>query len=94
MSRAKQLIEDGNEFDPKEYAMQRDLDSEGFRELLHNFNEHYRDVVAKAKKSGALSGDEREMVVLKSCLVIAANDFFPGHIREFKVALRNLQKFL
>jgi hypothetical protein len=85
---------EADEFDPKNIAMQTEFGSDGFEEVMRNFDKHMRDLVQKAKTSGALSGDEPEMMVLKSLLVIAANDFFPGHVPGFKKTLRNLQKFL
>jgi hypothetical protein len=93
----KKLVEamlgDEGDFDPKEMAMSTKVGSEAFEELMGNFNEHMHDLVERARKSGALSGDEKEFVVLKCLLVIAANDFFlPTAV--FKETLRNLKKFL
>jgi hypothetical protein len=84
----------GDETDPKAMAMRTKLGSDSFIEVMDNFEKHMHDLVQRAKTSGALSGDEPEIMVMKCLLVIAANDFFPGDIAAFKKTLRNLQKFL
>lgn len=94
MSLARQLITENDDLDPKEFALGTDLDSELMFEVLSNFKEHFREKVKKAKASGALSGQERELVVLKACLLLAAQDFFPGHLPEFKKTLNNLKHFV
>lgn len=89
------MLGDGDEgIDPKQFAMTQELGSDAFREVMGNFEKHMHDLVRKAKASGALSGEEPEYLVLKCLLVIAANDFFSGHIPEFKKTLKNLQHYL
>jgi hypothetical protein len=89
----KTLLE-ADEIDPKQLAMQAQIGSDAFEEVMGNFNRHMHDLVKRAKASGALSGDEPEVMVLKCLLMIAANDFFPGDVPGFKKTLRNLQRFL
>jgi hypothetical protein len=84
----------GDEADPKDMASNVELGSDAFQEVMQNFEKHMHDLVKKAQASGALSGDEPEHLVLKCLLVIAANDFYPGHIVQFKKTLKNLQRFL
>jgi len=93
---SNQIVENllGDEADPKEMAMKAELGSDAFNEVMDNFNRHMHDLVKKAKASGALSGDEPEHLVLKCLLVIAANDFYPGHLPQFKQTLKNLKRFL
>jgi hypothetical protein len=85
---------EADELDPKSLAMQTKFGSDAFEEVMGNFNKHMHDLAARAKSSGALSGDEPEIMVLKCLLVIAANDFFPGDVPGFKKTLKNLQRFL
>jgi hypothetical protein len=89
----KTLLE-ADELDPKSLAMQAQFGSDAFEEVMRNFNKHMHDLVQRANTSGALSGQEPEVMVLKCLLMIAANDFFPGDVPGFKKTLKNLQRFL
>jgi hypothetical protein len=85
---------ENDQVDPKALAMQAQLGTDNFEEVMSKFNAHMHDLVKRANASGALSGDETEIVVLKCLLKIAADDFFPGHIRQFKDTYNNLKHFL
>jgi hypothetical protein len=82
------------EIDPKKMAMQAELGSDAFLEIMNKFKEHMHDLVRRAKLSGALSGEEPEIMVLKCLLLIAAEDFFPGHLQQFNETYKNLKRFL
>jgi hypothetical protein len=85
---------ENDEVDPKQLAMQAQMGTDAFEEVMGNFNRHMHDLAKRAKESGALAGNEPEVMVMKCLLMIAANDFFPGDVPGFKKTLRNLQKFL
>lgn len=95
--KSKALIEaleygdDGD--DAKKFLMAAPVDSDAYIDLMNNFSSHMRDLAKRAKTCGALRGDEREFVVLKCLLVIAADDFILS-TPEFTKTLRNLRKFL
>lgn len=79
--------------DPKQIALNTHNDSELFEEFMRNYTKACRDLYARAKTSGALSGHEHEGHVIRAIMQIAAKQFWYGQPEEKKL-LRNLERFL
>jgi hypothetical protein len=89
----KSLLE-ADEVDPKAIALSTQFGSDAYEELMYNFNKHVAELVRRARASGALSGEEPEMLALKAIVLIAAENFFPDHIPGARGTLKNLRRFL
>jgi hypothetical protein len=79
--------------DPKKIALSTHDDSELFEEFMRNYADACRDLYAKAKNSGALSGAEQDGIVIRAVMQIAAKRFWWDQ-PQYRKLLRNLARFL
>jgi hypothetical protein len=79
--------------DPKEIAMRSSADSELFDDFMRRYTDECRHLIAQAKASGALSGNESEGFVIRAVMQIAAKNFWLD-TAVAKDLLRNLNKFI
>lgn len=90
----RELLEnDGEMPDPKQIALNTPNDSELFDEFMRNYVNSCRELYAKAKASGALTGHEHEGIVLRAVMQIAAKQFWWDQ-PQYRKLLRNLERFI
>lgn len=87
----KTLLEDG--VDPKDLASEVKLGSDLFEEFMQNYRNECLKLLAAAKSSGALAGDEPEGLVIRAVMQIAAENF-AGWTPGSRAMLKNLKKFI